>query len=57
MLAIIAGHAEIASLLAKAGPDLTLRGTGAPGFADKTAYELALEHGLLALSAELKPKP
>jgi uncharacterized protein len=57
MLALIAGHAEVARLLAKAGADLTLRGTGAPGFADKTAYDLAVERGLLALSAELKPKP
>ena len=57
MLALIAGHAEVARLLAKAGADLTHRGTGAPGFADKTAYDLAVECGLLELSAELKPKP
>jgi uncharacterized protein len=57
MLALIAGHAEVARLLAKAGADLSLRGTGAPGFADKTAYDLALERGLLVLSAELKTKP
>jgi hypothetical protein len=49
--------AEVASLLAKAGADLSLRGTGAPGFADKTAYDLAMERGMLALSTELKPKP
>jgi uncharacterized protein len=57
MLALIAGRAEVARLLAKAGADLSLRGTGAPGFADKTAYDLALERGLVALSAELKTKP
>jgi uncharacterized protein len=57
MLALIAGHAEVARLLAKAGADHSLRGTGAPGFADKTAYDLALERGLLALSADLRPKP
>lgn len=56
MLAVVAGHAEIARLLAKAGADLSLRGSGAPGFADKTAYDLALERGMLELSAELKPK-
>ncbi len=56
MLAIIAGHVEVASLLAKAGADLSLRGTGAPGFADKTAFDLALERGMLELVAELKPK-
>lgn len=57
MLALVAGHAEVARLLAKAGADLSLRGTGAPGFADKTAYDLAVERGMLQLSAELKPRP
>ena len=57
MLALIAGHAEVARLLTKAGADLSLRGMGAPGFADKTAYDLAVERGLLELSAELKAKP
>jgi ankyrin repeat protein len=56
MLALVAGHAEIVRLLAKAGADLSLRGTGAPGFADKTAYDLAVERGMLELSAELKAK-
>lgn len=56
MLALVAGHAEIAHLLAKAGADLSVRGAGAPGFAGKTAYDLAVEHGMLELSAELKPK-
>ena len=56
MLAIIAGYPEIARLLAKAGADLSLRGSGVPGFADKTAYDLALDLGMLELSAELKPK-
>jgi ankyrin repeat protein len=57
MLALVAEHVEVARLLAKAGADLSLRGTGAPGFADKTAYDLAVERGMLELSAELKPKP
>lgn len=57
MLALVAGHAEIARLLAKAGADLSLRGSGAPGFAGKTAHDLALERGMLALLTELKPKP
>ena len=56
MLAVVTEHAEVARLLAKAGADLSLRGTGAPGFADKTAYDLAVERGMLELSAELKPK-
>ena len=55
MLALVAGHGEIAHLLARAGADLSLTGTGAPGFAGKTAYDLAVERGMLELSAELKP--
>ena len=55
MLALVAGHAEIARVLAKAGADLSLRGTGAPGFAGKTAYDLAVERGMSELSEELKP--
>lgn len=56
MLAIIAGYEKVARLLAGAGADLSLRGTGAPGFYGKTAYELAVERGMCGLSAELKPK-
>jgi ankyrin repeat protein len=55
MLAVVAGYSEVARLLADAGADLTLRGTGAPGFSDKTAYDLAVERGMLELSAALKP--
>lgn len=54
MLAIVAGHADVAHLLAKSGADLLLRASGAPGFAGKTAYDLAMERGMLELSAELK---
>jgi len=54
MLAVIAGHAEVARLLAQAGADLSLRGTGAPGFADKTAHDLAMERGMRELAAALK---
>ena len=57
MLAVVAEHAEVARLLVKAGADLSLRGTGAPGFADKTAYDLAVERGMLELSAVLKLNP
>jgi ankyrin repeat protein len=55
MLAVVAGHTEIARLLARAGSDLSLRGTGAPGFANKTARDLASERGMQELSAELEP--
>ena len=54
MLAIIAGHAEVVRGLAKAGADLSLRGTGAPGFAGKTAFDLAIGRGMSELAAELK---
>jgi len=56
MLAIVAGHAEVARLLVNAGADLSLQGHGAPGFAGKTAYDLAVERGMLEVSAELTPK-
>ena len=57
MLAIVAGHTEIAILLARAGTDLSLRGSGAPGFAGKTAYDLAAERGMQDLTKILMPKP
>lgn len=57
MLAIVAGHAEIANQLARAGADLLVRGSGAPGFTNKTAYDLAAERGMRKLSEILKPKP
>lgn len=49
MLAIVAGHEEIAILLVQSGADLMLRGSGAPGFAGKTAYDLALERDMQKL--------
>jgi ankyrin repeat protein len=41
MLAVIGGHVDIVRALVEAGADLTIRGTGAPGFAAKTALDLA----------------
>jgi ankyrin repeat protein len=55
MLAIVGGHTEVARVIAQAGADLSLRGTGAPGFVDRTAFELAVERGMLELSAALNP--
>jgi uncharacterized protein len=55
MLAIVAGHAEVARALAKAGTDLTLRGKGAPGFVDQTAYDLAVGRGMSELASDLLP--
>jgi uncharacterized protein len=54
MLAVVAEHVDVARVLAQAGADLSLRGTGAPGFADKTAHDLAVERGLRELAAALK---
>jgi ankyrin repeat protein len=41
MLAVLNGHEHIVRELAGAGADLSLRGSGAPGFHGKTALELA----------------
>ena len=43
MLAVIRGHVEVVRRLAAAGANLNIRGTGAPGFAGKTALDLALD--------------
>lgn len=56
MLAIVAGHGALARILARAGADLGLRGSGAPGFAGKTAYDLAVAREMKELYAELKPR-
>jgi ankyrin repeat protein len=56
MLAIISGHENIARLLATSGADLLLQATGTSGFTGKTAYDLAMELGMLELSTKLKPK-
>jgi uncharacterized protein len=45
MLAVIRGHAAIVRILVTAGADLTCRGTGAPGFHQKTAADIARERG------------
>ena len=57
MLSIVAGHAAIAHMLVAAGADLSLRGSGAPGFADKTAGDLAAARGMHELAELLQPKP
>ncbi len=41
MLAVVRGHVDIVRTLTAAGADVSLRGTGAPGFGDKTALDLA----------------
>ncbi len=57
MLSIVAGHVAIARLLARAGADRGLTGSGAPGFAGKTARDLAVARGLDELGAELEAEP
>jgi uncharacterized protein len=55
MLAIVAGHSAVALALARAGADRTIRGTGAPGFAGKTAHDLALARDLPTVAAAVHP--
>jgi uncharacterized protein len=55
MLAIVAGHAEVARTLARAGADRRVEGSGAPGFAGKTAYDLAVARGMDDLYDDLMP--
>jgi hypothetical protein len=42
MLAVIGGHREIVGILVDAGADVTLRASGAPGFAGLAALDLAV---------------
>jgi ankyrin repeat protein len=56
MLAVVNHHDSIARLLARAGADRTLVGSGAPGFAGKTAARLAADRGLEALARDLAPR-
>jgi ankyrin repeat protein len=51
MLAVINGHVDIVRMLAGAGADLALQGSGAPGFAGKTALDLAVARGEPAMIA------
>ena len=53
MLAVVNGHQAVARVLASAGADLALTGSGAAGFAGKTAADLALDRGFQELAAEL----
>lgn len=54
MLAVIAGHEGIVRALMRAGADRSLQGSGAPGFAGKTAYDLAVARGMRELYDELR---
>jgi hypothetical protein len=54
MLAVIGGHEQVARLLVRAGADLGIEGTGAPGFAGKTAADLAEQAGATRLAAYIR---
>ncbi len=56
MLAIVAGHEPVAHTLVRAGADLTNRGSGAPGFQGKCAYDLALQGGMSTLCSEISAR-
>ena len=45
MLAVIHDRPDVVEPLVEAGADLAIEGTGAPGFAGKTALEIALDLG------------
>jgi len=53
MLAVINQNDEVARALAAAGANLRLVGSGAPGFAYKTAAQLAADAGLRSLAEAL----
>jgi ankyrin repeat protein len=56
MLAAINGHEEVARRLVEVGADIHIRGTGAPGFSDKTALELATDLGRQAIVELLRDR-
>ena len=54
MLAAFSGNHEIVRILAEAGADVSRVGSGAPGFAGKTAADLAEERGDTETAALLR---
>jgi uncharacterized protein len=42
MLAVVNGHVDVVRILVRSGANLELQGSGAPGFAGKTALDLAI---------------
>jgi hypothetical protein len=55
MLAVVRGHAEVVRVLVAAGASVELKGTGAPGFAGQSAYDLAMARGDDGSAALLQP--
>jgi ankyrin repeat protein len=56
MLAVVNHHEDVARALAAAGANLRLVGSGAPGFAGKTAAQLAADGNLGDLALALLPR-
>lgn len=54
MRAVLNRHTEVARLLVGAGADRSIQGSGAPGFAGKTAFELAQAQGSTELMEMLR---
>jgi uncharacterized protein len=54
MIAVVRGHTDLVRRLVDAGADTTLRGTGAPGFTNKTAIDLAIGRGDQEMTAILR---
>jgi ankyrin repeat protein len=54
MLAVINKHETAARVLVRAGADASIRGSGAPGFAGKTAAELAEDAGDMRLAVYIR---
>ncbi len=56
MLAVVNGHVAIVRILVRAGATLELSGTGAPGFAGKTALDIAKARGDQDIAAILETR-
>ena len=57
MLAVIRQHVAVVRTLTEAGADRSLRGTGVPGFAGKTALDLAMGLDHAEMIAILRSAP
>lgn len=53
MLAVVNQYAKIARQLVDAGSELSLKGSGAPGFAGKTALDLAEHAGMTEIAKHI----
>ena len=56
MLAVINDRLDVVEQLVEAGADLAIEGSGAPGFAGKTALEIALDLGRDEIAAMIRTR-